>query len=161
MCKEVILCVACIYRANFLSSHTLQNMKHGNFSRAVITALSITLVCTLACCEHTPLQFRHFAGSRAPKCSSHPCFNVVLSRVSRLLQLFLAHQEGSLLDVTSALNACGRQSSIIQVLLSRSNVLEVVVDLSPAQTKYSSSSAASCSNNVSVSQQYRVLSPMP
>src|ERR1043165_6056535 len=67
---------------------TMTEYDAKNYSRTATTASSVALACTLAYCEQTPWQgLRHFDGSTAPKCSSHPCCSLMVVGLPRVLLL--------------------------------------------------------------------------
>ena len=94
----------------YIAEYEARKLQQSSNHSANITLVAhFHVVSTLRC-----KGFRHFDGSRAPKCSSHPCFDVMLPRVSRLLQLCLAHQEGSSLNVASDITVLGGRALIIR-----------------------------------------------
>ena len=154
--QEVTICVIHAFKGRvfcFPIHCRLQNMKHGNFSRAVPQrpgshlSAHLHVVSTLLC-----KGFRHFDGSRAPKCSSHPCFGVIFASSYSAVAVIPCSPGRLLVECGLWYHCFGRKSANYSI-----------DNLVPGQirTKYFSASAASCSNNVSVSQQYRVLSSMP
>ena len=108
VCKKLFFVLYMHLKVEFFVFPYIAEYEAWKLLQSSTTAPSVTRIRTLACFDTLPCKgFRHFDGGSTPKCSSHPCFDVVLSRVSRLLQLF---QEGSSLDLASDVTAFGRKS---------------------------------------------------